>query len=117
MTKLKYCLLFAFSLINKAANALQFTLSTMEPMCISVEPKSVNDGITVSYTVTGMNEDMVSFTARQNGNQLYTIQNIRDHQVTLSNRGNGNVELCWAKLDRKAKKVTFLIQQKENQVE
>ncbi len=45
----------------------------MEPMCISVVPNSVNEGITVTYTVTGMNEDMVSFTARQNGNQLYTI--------------------------------------------
>ena len=51
----------------------------MEPICISVEPKSVNDGMTVTYTITGMNEDMVSFTARQNGNVLYEIKNQRDH--------------------------------------
>ena len=68
MTDLKYCLLLTFALVYKSTNALQFTLSTMEPMCISVVPNSVNDGITVTYTVTGMNEDMVSFTARQNGN-------------------------------------------------
>ena len=73
--------------------------------------------MTVTYTITGMNEDMVSFTARQNGNVLYEIKNQRDHQVLLNNRGNANVEMCWTKLDRKAKKVTFLVQQKENQVE
>ena len=117
MSKLKNSLLLAFALVCGSANALQFTLSTNEPICINVEPKSVTEGITVTYTVTGMNEDMVRFTARQNGKQLYTISNTRDHQVTIDNRGNGNVELCWDKLDRKAKKVTFLIQQKERKVE
>ena len=56
-------LVFA-ALTQNLAQALQFTLSTMEPVCISVSPTSVNDGMTVTYTITGMNEDMVTFTAR-----------------------------------------------------
>ena len=67
----------------------------MEPVCIQVSPTSVNEGMTITYTITGMNEDMVTFTARQNGETIYTVTNQRDHQALLNNRGNTNVEMCW----------------------
>ena len=73
--------------------------------------------MTITYTVTGMNEDQVSFTARQNGNMLDQATGKRDYEVTLNNRGNTNVELCWTKLDRKAKKINFLVLQNANQID
>ena len=50
-------LAFLLLTTNKYANALQFLLNTVEPWCIDVVPASVTDGITISYTITGMNED------------------------------------------------------------
>lgn len=38
-------------------HALQFVMNTSDPFCIEVTPKSYTEGMTVSYTVTGMNED------------------------------------------------------------
>ena len=43
--------------------ALQFLLNTAEPVCINVIPTTVDIGITVTYSVTGINEDQVKFTA------------------------------------------------------
>ena len=55
--KLYIVLAFILLTANKYANALQFLLNTVEPWCIDVVPASVTDGITISYTITGMNED------------------------------------------------------------
>jgi hypothetical protein len=42
---------------------LQFLLNTAEPVCINVTPTTVDIGMTVTYTVTGINEEQVKFTA------------------------------------------------------
>jgi P pilus assembly chaperone PapD len=68
-------------------------------------------GMTVSYSITGVNEDQVVFTATQQKQVIDTVEGQRDTTITLSNRGKAPVDLCWTKLDRKAKKVNFLITQ------
>ena len=49
------------------SQALQFLLNTVEPVCIRVQPTTSNNPMIISYTVTGVNEDQVTFTANQNG--------------------------------------------------
>ena len=38
----------------------------MEPVCLEITPLSLEGGMHVSYTITGKNEDQVTFTASQN---------------------------------------------------
>lgn len=45
------------ALIALKVNALQFVLNTNEPWCMEIVPKSYTQGMTVSYTSTGMSED------------------------------------------------------------
>ena len=92
-------------------------LNSAEPVCISVVPKSYTDGITVAYVSSGMNEDQITFTAIQDGVSLYSASGKSNDNVLLSNRGNKNVNLCWSKIDRKAKKINFIISQPEKQMD
>jgi len=46
-----------FTLFTISVNALQFVLNTNEAWCMEIVPKSYTQGMTVSYTSTGMNED------------------------------------------------------------
>ena len=62
-------------------HALQFMLNTQEPFCIDVMPRSGNDDMTVTYTISGINEEQVEFTAEQNNVQLYATSNVRDATV------------------------------------
>ena len=84
-------------------------LNTAEPWCLDVTPRSWTDGLTVSYTSTGIAEDQVKFTATQDQIVLEEVSGERDLVTTLKNRGNKPVTLCWEKLDRKAKKINFLV--------
>ena len=47
------------ALIFAQAMGLQFVLNYNEPYCLDFVPKSYTQGMTVSYTSTGMNEDQV----------------------------------------------------------
>lgn len=94
-------------------HALQFLLNTVEPVCIKVQPSTKDIGMVVSYTVTGVNEDQVTFTATQNAALLASETMKRDASVQVMAKGKQDVELCWTKLDKKAKKVNFLISQPE----
>jgi len=38
-------------------------LNTVEPFCIDVTPTSFTQGITVSYTSSGVDQNQISFTA------------------------------------------------------
>ena len=100
------CVLF---LAISQVDALQMLLTSMEPMCIFVKPKTVASQISVQYFVTGMNEDKIQFTASQNGKQLTKISGAKDKKVNLSNKGSAEVQLCWTKSDKKSKKVTFTL--------
>ena len=100
-------------LCSRAAVALQFVLNTADPWCIDVTPVSYTEGMTVTYTSTGVNEEQVKFTATQDLLQLEQIEGERDVTVTLKNRGSRAVTLCWQKLDRKAKKINFLVSQNQ----
>jgi hypothetical protein len=95
-------------LVSRVAS-LQFLLSSKEPFCISVTPKSPSAKFTVTYFVSGLNEDQVKFVASQNNRELISQSGFRDKVVELNNRGSADVKLCWEKLDNKTKKVTFLI--------
>jgi hypothetical protein len=44
-------------------------------------PRSGNDDMTVTYTISGINEEQVEFTAEQNNVQLYATSNVRDATV------------------------------------
>eukprot|EP00347_Sterkiella_histriomuscorum_P021012 403335602 len=58
--------------------------------------------------VTGINEDQVKFTAiQQNGDILYEGQGKRENDVSIKSKDNSKINLCWQKLDRKSKKLTF----------
>lgn len=72
-------------------------------------PQSFDVGMTVSYSITGVNEDQVTFTAKQSKQVIEEVIGERDTTLTLQNRGKSPVELCWSKADRKAKKVNFLV--------
>ncbi len=91
------------------AYALQFLLNTNEPVCMEITPNSFDAGMQVSYTVTGMNEDQVTFTASQNKQVIETVTGKKDSHITVQNKGKAPVELCWSKLDRKSKKVNFMV--------
>ena len=49
-----------FFLLQQAL-ALQLILTTREPHCIYVTPIRAGGKVTISYVVTGVNEDQVSF--------------------------------------------------------
>eukprot|EP00351_Strombidinopsis_sp_SopsisLIS2011_P000613 CAMPEP_0116878114 /NCGR_PEP_ID=MMETSP0463-20121206/9847_1 /TAXON_ID=181622 /ORGANISM="Strombidinopsis sp, Strain SopsisLIS2011" /LENGTH=104 /DNA_ID=CAMNT_0004525977 /DNA_START=155 /DNA_END=469 /DNA_ORIENTATION=- len=70
--------------------------------------------------VTGINEDQVSFTAKQNNKVLAEVENGREQEIEIKPLKNGLIDLCWEKLDRKSKKLNFLVTSKqvtlENQV-
>ncbi|MFM7855069.1 MAG: hypothetical protein ACKO96_24875, partial [Flammeovirgaceae bacterium] len=51
----------------ETVHSLQFFMSGSEPVCISFKPKSLTQGLTVNYLVTGTGENMVTFTASQDG--------------------------------------------------
>lgn len=106
--KLSLIALSSLLLVSRVAS-LQFLLSSKEPFCINVTPKSATAKFTVSYFISGINEEQVKFVASQNGRELTILTGYRDKVVELNNRGSSDVQLCWEKLDSKTKKVTFLI--------
>lgn len=97
------------ALFVSSANSLQFLLNTADPVCIQVTPSSHDMGMTVSYSITGVNEDQVTFTATQQKQVVNEVVGERDKTLVIDTRGKAPVELCWSKADRKAKKVNFLI--------
>lgn len=84
-------------------------MNTPNPVCLTVQPKSLTQGLSVNFVITGYGDDQVTFTAMQDNQQLEKIIGERDKTLTLNNRGNKPVELCWSKNDRKSKLVNFLI--------
>ena len=53
---------FALLCMSQSTQALQMILSTRDPMCITVEPKRANINMDINYSVSGVNEDQVTFT-------------------------------------------------------
>ena len=98
-----------FALFVSYANSLQFLLNTADPVCIQVTPSSHDVGMTVSYSITGVNEDQVTFTASQKGKVVNEVIGQRDTTLVVDSSGKSPVDLCWTKADRKAKKVNFVI--------
>ena len=45
-----------------SANAIAFLLQKSDPYCFKVQPRTPGAKLSVSYMVTGMNEDQVNFT-------------------------------------------------------
>ncbi len=41
---------------------------------------------------------------------LYSMTNLREHECSVRAHRDGSVRLCWTKLDRKSKKLTFNFQ-------
>jgi len=82
----------------------------MDPYCFAV---SVDRGyeVRVSYVVSGLNEDQVEFRAYfiESNEELYNIKDRRDGDILLRTYKAGKVNLCWRKLDRKSKKLSFSI--------
>ena len=102
---------FATCLLLQCVNSLQFILSTMDPMCMTVVPEKVGARITVSYIITGVEEQNVNFRAMQGGLEKASYNQRKEATAEFSVASKSEVELCWTKLDRKSKKVNFMISQ------
>ena len=56
--------IFALTLLSCFVSqvlGLQLILSTRDPHCVNVAPERTGAKITVTYTITGVNEDQISF--------------------------------------------------------
>jgi hypothetical protein len=108
--------IFALTLLSCFVSqvlGLQLILSTRDPHCVNVAPERTGAKITVTYTITGVNEDQISFKATQGDDELVAEDNIKDWKVEFRAKNKKPVNICWTKLDRKSKKVNFLIQQEK----
>jgi len=89
-------------------NALTVLLADRKPYCFSFQALSSHP-MQVSYMVTGVNEDQIKFSATQMNRVLVEEENQRDSNIEVRAFKNGPVDLCWEKLDRKQKKLNFLV--------
>ena len=126
-TTISLIVLVISNCLLERADALQMILTSKEPSCVSVYPNRAGGKISLNYVVTGVNENQVSFSvrsiqleltpaimqAKQDGVSLLPTEStgVTNFDQELRTRSKKVVEFCWTKLDRKSKKVTFLIQQ------
>ena len=92
-------------------NGLAVLLQRADPYCFTVSPVGDKVKINVNYVVTGMNEENVEFTAKQNDRVLAEATKVSKYDVELTPRNTQDIELCWNRLDTKSKKLTFMINQ------
>ena len=92
--------------------ALQMILSTREPMCVLVTPNAATgQEVDISYTISGANEKDVLFTVQQQGKEIRRIEKESEGAINLKLYNKAELTVCWQKLDRKSKKVNFIINQ------
>mmetsp|Transcript_6518 Transcript_6518/g.4646 ORF Transcript_6518/g.4646 Transcript_6518/m.4646 type:complete len:154 (+) Transcript_6518:20-481(+) len=112
-------IVFTVLICEQGTQALSTLLQEKKPYCFSFIAEAAFP-LSVSYMVTGINEDQVSFTAKQNNKVLAEVENGREQEIEIKPLKNGLIDLCWEKLDRKSKKLNFLVTSKqvtlENQV-
>ena len=77
--------------------------------CFYVTPRYYDSKITVQYTVTGINEDQIEFTAKQGKEILYEVSGERELEKSLHNKDKEDVQFCWMKTDRKPKRLNWMI--------
>ena len=53
----------------------------------------------------------------QGDEELIAEKNVKDTAHEIRSRGKKQISLCWTKLDRKSKKVNFLVQQESYELE
>ena len=104
-------------LLSQNAHALQMILSTREPQCLIIEPVRIGVNIDISFTISGVNETAVLFTAQQGEVEKSVIKNESSGEISFKADRKDNIEVCWQKLDRKSKKVNFLIAQQNQHLE
>ena len=98
-------------LLANFTQALQMILSTRDPVCLVVKPTRVGVSVNTRYTISGVNEDQVKFVVTQGDKELASKESGKEFQVDLKAYRQDNMIFCWQKLDRKAKKVNFMITQ------
>ena len=86
------------------------TLAVGKPACITLTPDFTAQRIKVDWTITGVNEDQVMFAARQGASELAQTEYQSSNQETIKSKNKSDIELCWASMDKKAKRVSFVFQ-------
>ncbi|CDW87419.1 emp24 gp25l p24 family of membrane trafficking proteins [Stylonychia lemnae] len=85
-------------------------MQKQDPYCFMTPVKKYQD-IQVNYMISGINEEQVSFTVSYvNGGDIYADSGKRENEVVVKAKEDSKVNLCWQKLDRKTKKLTFNFQ-------
>ena len=89
-------------------------LNSMDPYCFTIDPKNTDQlgkfaKLNVQYQIVGVDEDNIEFTAKQDGERIYSMSMMRDSQFQLDLNSRSEVELCWRKLDRKTKKLNWMV--------
>ena len=114
--------LLVFSIISMEIRALSLILQNLDPYCLTVQARRDNE-IKLQYMVSGLNEEQVEFrvsifqtliynkaTMARSDELLHSVSGQREHETSIKVTKEGQVRMCWRKLDRKSKKLNFSFQ-------